>query len=41
MLIEGIYVLDQVSEGEPHLILLSIVKPGTSLPMKIDNQIED
>ena len=41
MLIESVYVLDQVGQGEPHLVLLSVEEPGTCLPMQIYDQIED
>ena len=41
MLIEGVDVLDQVGQGEPHLVLLGVEEPGASLPMQIDDQVED
>ena len=41
MLVKGVYILDQVCQGEPHFVLLSIVEPGAGLPMKVNNQVED
>lgn len=41
VLIEGVYVLDQIGQREPHLVLLSIEEPGARLPMQVDDQVED
>ena len=34
-------VKDQVNQGKPLLILFGVIEPGTCLPMKVDNQVED
>jgi len=41
LLVEGPVLADDVRQGEPHDILLSIVEPGTSLQMEVDKEIED
>ena len=41
VLIEGVYVLDQIGQREPHLVLLGVEEPGTRLPMQVDEQVED
>ena len=41
MIIESVDVLNDVSQGEPLLVLLSVEKPCTCLPMQIDYQVKD